>query len=139
LIVKLNGQRLSAGADAGYHGATFLLPITETHMSDFITNVSDASFEDDVIKAEGPVLVDYWAEWCGPCKMIAPVLDEIAQTYAGKLKVCKLNIDENQETPPKYGVRGIPTLMLFKNGNVEATKVGALSKSQLAAFLDANI
>jgi thioredoxin 1 len=108
-------------------------------MSDFITNVSDASFEDDVIKAEGPVLVDYWAEWCGPCKMIAPVLDEIAQTYAGKLKICKLNIDENQETPPKYGVRGIPTLMLFKNGNVEATKVGALSKSQLAAFLDANI
>ena len=108
-------------------------------MSDFITNVSDASFEADVIKAEGPVLVDYWAEWCGPCKMIAPVLDEIAQTYAGKLKVCKLNIDENQETPPKYSVRGIPTLMLFKNGNVEATKVGALSKSQLAAFLDANI
>ena len=108
-------------------------------MSDFITNVSDASFEADVIKADGPVLVDYWAEWCGPCKMIAPVLDEIAQTYAGKLKVCKLNIDENQETPPKYGVRGIPTLMLFKNGNFEATKVGALSKSQLAAFLDANI
>ena len=108
-------------------------------MSDFITNVSDASFEADVIKAEGPVLVDYWAEWCGPCKMIAPVLDEIAQTYAGKLKVCKLNIDENPETPPKFGVRGIPTLMLFKNGNVEATKVGALSKSQLAAFLDANI
>ena len=108
-------------------------------MSDFITNVSDASFEADVIKAEGPVLVDYWAEWCGPCKMIAPVLDEIAQTYAGKLKVCKLNIDENQETPPKYGVRGIPTLMLFKNGNVEATKVGALSKSQLAAFIDANL
>ena len=108
-------------------------------MSEFITNVSDASFEADVIKAEGPVLVDYWAEWCGPCKMIAPVLDEIAQTYAGKLKVCKLNIDENPETPPKFGVRGIPTLMLFKNGNVEATKVGALSKSQLAAFLDANI
>ena len=108
-------------------------------MSDFITNVSDASFEDDVIKADGPVLVDYWAERCGPCKMLAPVLDEIAQTYQGKLKVCKLNIDENQDTPPKYGVRGIPTLMLFKNGNVEATKVGALSKSQLAAFLDANI
>ncbi len=108
-------------------------------MSEFITSVSDASFEDDVLKAEGPVLVDYWAEWCGPCKMIAPVLDEIAQSYAGKLKVCKLNIDDNQETPPKYGVRGIPTLMLFKNGNVEATKVGALSKSQLAAFLDANI
>ena len=108
-------------------------------MSEFITNVSDASFDQDVLQAEGPVLVDYWAEWCGPCKMIAPVLDEIAQTYQGKLKVCKLNIDENQETPPKFGVRGIPTLMLFKYGNVEATKVGALSKSQLAAFLDSNI
>lgn len=108
-------------------------------MSEFITNVSDASFEPDVLKAEGPVLVDYWAEWCGPCKMIAPVLDEIAQVYQGKLKVCKLNIDDNQATPPKYGVRGIPTLMLFKNGNVEATKVGALSKSQLMAFIDANI
>ena len=108
-------------------------------MSEFITNVSDASFDQDVLQAEGPVLVDYWAEWCGPCKMIAPVLDEIAQTYQGKLKVCKLNIDENQDTTPKFGVRGIPTLMLFKNGNVEATKVGALSKSQLAAFLDSNI
>ncbi|MDT3310495.1 thioredoxin TrxA [Pseudomonas sp. rhizo66] len=107
--------------------------------SDLIKHVSDASFEADVLKAEGAVLVDYWAEWCGPCKMIAPVLDEIAETYKGKLTVAKLNIDENQETPPKYGVRGIPTLMLFKNGNVEATKVGALSKSQLAAFLDANI
>ena len=107
--------------------------------SDLIKHVSDASFEADVLKAEGAVLVDYWAEWCGPCKMIAPVLDEIADTYAGKLTIAKLNIDENQETPPKYGVRGIPTLMLFKNGNVEATKVGTLSKSQLAAFIDANI
>jgi thioredoxin 1 len=108
-------------------------------MSDFITNVSDASFEQDVLKAEGAVLVDYWAEWCGPCKMIAPVLDEIAQSYQGKLKVCKLNIDENQDTPPKFGVRGIPTLMLFKNGAVEATKVGALSKSQLASFIDSHL
>ena len=107
--------------------------------SDLIKHISDATFESDVLQAAKPVLVDYWAEWCGPCKMIAPVLDEIAKDYQGKLKVCKLNIDENQDTPPKYGVRGIPTLMLFKNGNVEATKVGALSKSQLAAFLDANI
>ncbi|WP_438300102.1 thioredoxin TrxA [Pseudomonas sp. NMS19W] len=107
--------------------------------SDLIKHVSDASFEADVLSAEGAVLVDYWAEWCGPCKMIAPVLDEIAETYKGKLTVAKLNIDQNADTPSKYGVRGIPTLMLFKNGNVEATKVGALSKSQLAAFLDANI
>ncbi|WP_257286340.1 thioredoxin TrxA [Endozoicomonas sp. SESOKO1] len=104
-----------------------------------IVKVTDDSFEDVVLKAEGPVLVDYWAEWCGPCKMIAPVLDEIAQDYDGKLTVCKLNIDENEATPPKYGVRGIPTLMLFKGGNVEATKVGALSKSQLTAFLDSNL
>lgn len=108
-------------------------------MSENIVNVTDASFEEDVLKAEGAVLVDYWAEWCGPCKMIAPVLEEIASEYAGKLKVCKLNIDENNETPPRFGIRGIPTLMLFKGGNVEATKVGALSKSQLAAFIDANL
>ena len=108
-------------------------------MSENIVNVTDASFEEDVLKAEGAVLVDYWAEWCGPCKMIAPVLEEIAKEYAGKLKVCKLNIDENNETPPKFGIRGIPTLMLFKGGNVEATTVGALSKSQLAAFIDANL
>ncbi|MBC3956250.1 MULTISPECIES: thioredoxin TrxA [Pseudomonas] len=107
--------------------------------NDKIKHVTDASFEADVLKAQGPVLVDYWAEWCGPCKMIAPVLDEIAITYEGKLTVAKLNIDNNPETPGKHGVRGIPTLMLFKNGNVEATKVGALSKSQLAAFIDANI
>lgn len=108
-------------------------------MSENIINVTDASFEEDVLKADGPVLVDYWAEWCGPCKMIAPVLEEIAKEYDGQLKVCKLNIDENNETPPKFGIRGIPTLMLFKAGSVEATKVGALSKSQLAAFIDANL
>ena len=104
-----------------------------------IQHVSDDSFESDVLNSEVPVLVDYWAEWCGPCKVIAPVLEEIATEYDGKMKVCKLDIDANEETPPKYGIRGIPTLMLFKNGNVEATKVGALSKSQLTAFLDANI
>ena len=108
-------------------------------MSENIVNVTDASFEEDVLKAEGAVLVDYWAEWCGPCKMIAPVLEEIAKDYDGRLKVCKLNIDENSDTPPKFGIRGIPTLMLFKGGNVEATKVGALSKSQLAAFIDSNL
>ena len=108
-------------------------------MSENIVSVTDASFEEEVLKAEGAVLVDYWAEWCGPCKMIAPVLEEVAKEYQGRLKICKLNIDENNETPPKYGIRGIPTLMLFKAGNVEATKVGALSKSQLTAFLDANL
>ena len=104
-----------------------------------IKQVSNDSFDADVLKAEAPVLVDYWAEWCGPCKMIAPALDQIASEYQGRLKVAKLNIDENQSTPPRYGIRGIPTLMLFKNGNVEATKVGALSKTQLAAFIDSNI
>ncbi|MGH1460516.1 MAG: thioredoxin TrxA [Neptuniibacter sp.] len=108
-------------------------------MSENIVNVTDASFEEEVLKAESAVLVDYWAEWCGPCKMIAPVLEEIAKEYDGQLKICKLNIDENNETPPKFGIRGIPTLMLFKGGNVEATKVGALSKSQLAAFIEANL
>ncbi|MBO9550556.1 thioredoxin TrxA [Pseudomonas sp. NPDC089422] len=107
--------------------------------SDLIKHVTDATFEAEVLKAEGAVLVDYWAEWCGPCKMIAPVLDDIAAEYEGKVTIAKLNIDNNQETPAKHGVRGIPTLMLFKNGNVEATKVGALSKSQLKAFLDASL
>jgi len=101
--------------------------------------VSDSEFNETVLKANGPVLVDYWAEWCGPCKMIAPVLDEIAEEYDGRVKVAKLNIDENPDTPPKYGVRGIPTLMLIKNGTIEATKVGAVSKSQLTAFIDSNI
>jgi thioredoxin 1 len=111
----------------------------EIAMSDAIQYVSDATFESSVLQAGAPVLVDYWAEWCGPCKMIAPILDEIAGDYAGKLTVAKLNIDENQQVPAKYGVRGIPTLMLFKGGDVIATKVGALSKSQLTAFLDANL
>ncbi|WP_374355160.1 thioredoxin TrxA [Chitinimonas sp.] len=107
--------------------------------SELIHHVSDASFEADVLQSSSPVLVDYWAEWCGPCKMIAPILDEVANEYNGKLKVTKLNIDENQATPPKYGIRGIPTLMIFKNGEVAATKVGALSKSQLTAFIDSNL
>ncbi|MEX1199091.1 MAG: thioredoxin TrxA [Pseudohongiellaceae bacterium] len=108
-------------------------------MSDNIVQISDSSFENDVLKADGPVLVDFWAEWCGPCKMIAPVLEELADEYDGKLKIAKLNIDSNPETAPKYGVRGIPTLILFKNGQAEGTKVGALSKSQLAAFIDSAI
>jgi len=108
-------------------------------MSEGIINVTDDTFEEEVLKADGPVLVDYWAEWCGPCKMITPVLEEIANEYTGRLKITKLNIDENSATPPKYGIRGIPTLMLFKNGNVEATKVGAVSKSQLSAFIDGNL
>ena len=108
-------------------------------MSDSVFHVSDSEFNEAVLNATGPVLVDYWAEWCGPCKMIAPVLDQIAVEFAGKLTVVKLNIDENPLTPQHYGVRGIPTLMLFKNGEVEATKVGALTKSQLADFINANI
>jgi thioredoxin 1 len=108
-------------------------------LSEQIIEVTDDSFEDEVLKSGEPVLVDYWAEWCGPCKMIAPVLEEIATDYSGKIKVVKLNIDDNPDTPPKFGIRGIPTLMLFKGGEVEATKVGALSKTQLTAFIDSSI
>ncbi|HTN50727.1 MAG TPA: thioredoxin TrxA [Burkholderiaceae bacterium] len=104
-----------------------------------IKQVSDSSFEQDVLKSGTPVLVDYWAEWCGPCKMIAPILDEVSKEYGGKIAVAKINVDENQSTPAKYGIRGIPTLMLFKNGAVVGTKVGALSKSQLTQFIDSNI
>ena len=108
-------------------------------MTSELVNFTDDTFESDVLQSDLPVLVDYWAEWCGPCKMMTPILGEIAKEYEGKLTVGKLNVDENTVTPPKYSIRGIPTLMLFKNGNVEATKVGALSKSQLTAFLDSNI
>jgi thioredoxin 1 len=104
-----------------------------------VVHVSDSEFDGEVIKAEGAVLVDFWAEWCGPCKMIAPILDAIANEYDGKLKVVKINIDENPQTPQRYGVRGIPTLLIFKGGEVEATKVGALSKQQLAQFIDSNL
>jgi thioredoxin 1 len=105
-------------------------------MSDNIVHVTDSSFDAEVLNSDSPVLVDFWAEWCGPCKMIAPVLEEIASEYAGKLKVCKMDVDANTETAPKLGIRGIPTLIIFKNGNAEATKVGALSKTQLSAFID---
>jgi len=108
-------------------------------VSERIVHVTDDSFEQEVLQSSNPVLVDYWADWCGPCKMIAPVLDEIADEYDGRVRIAKLNIDENPNTPPRYGIRGIPTLMLFKQGEVEATKVGAVSKSQLTAFIDSNL
>ena len=108
-------------------------------MSDKIVHVTDESFEQEVLKSDSPVLVDYWAEWCGPCKAIAPILIEIAEEYDGRLKIAKLDIEQNPVTPPKYSIRGIPTLMLFKDGNVEATKIGSLSRSQLSAFLDSNL
>ena len=107
--------------------------------SDLIKHISDASFEGDVIQSDRPVLVDYWAEWCGPCKMIAPILDEVAKDYGPRLQVTKMNVDENREVPAKFGIRGIPTLMLFKGGQLAATKVGAVSKAQLTAFLDGHL
>jgi thioredoxin 1 len=107
--------------------------------SPHIINTTDATFANDVLKSDKPVLLDFWAEWCGPCKMIAPILDELAGSYADRVKIAKINIDENPQTPPKYGIRGIPTLILFKNGTVEAQKVGAVSRSQLAAFLDGHL
>jgi len=108
-------------------------------MSEDILSLSDDTFEEEVLNSSEPVLVDYWAEWCGPCKSIGPLIEEVASQYGGKLKVAKLNIDENPDTPPKYGIRGIPTLMIFKDGQVEATKVGALNKSQLEAFIEGSI
>ena len=107
--------------------------------SERIKHITDESFQSDVLSADKPVLVDYWAEWCGPCKMIAPILDEVSETYADRLQVAKMNVDDNREVPAKFGIRGIPTLMLFKGGELAATKVGALSKAQLTAFLDGHL
>lgn len=131
MLTTLNNRR-RAWYDRG-HFRVWSLEMTD------ILNVTDDSFDNDVVNSETPVLVDFWAEWCGPCKMIAPILDDIASEYSGRVKIAKINIDENQSTPQKFGVRGIPTLMLFKNGELESTKVGAVSKSQLAAFLDSNL
>ncbi len=113
--------------------------LSEDIMTNTIKTISDASFETDVLKSDKPVLVDFWAEWCGPCKMVAPIIDEVAKEYAGKLNFAKMDVDSNQVTPAKFGIRGIPTLILFKNGAIVSQKVGALSKNQLMAFIDSNI
>jgi thioredoxin 1 len=114
----------------------FILHKEQAMASDLIKHISDASFEADVLQSATPVMVDFWAEWCGPCKMIAPILDEVAGAYQGKLQVAKMNVDDNRDVPAKFGIRGIPTLMVFKNGQLAATKVGAVSKAQLTAFID---
>ena len=126
----------SAGVRLVTHSAPIHLP---TMSSELIKHISDASFEGDVLNASTPVLVDYWAEWCGPCKMIAPILDDVSKDYQGRLQVAKMNVDENRDVPAKFGIRGIPTLMIFKGGQLAATKVGALSKAQLAAFIDEHL
>ena len=137
------GQRLHAGywfLSQFPHFTCTHHPTKELTMaSELIKHVSDASFEADVLKSTQPVLVDYWAEWCGPCKMIAPILDEVSTAYAGKLQVTKMNVDENRDIPAKFGIRGIPTLMLFKDGQLAATKVGAMSKAQMTAFIDQHL
>jgi len=114
-------------------------PEPDIMSSELIKHITDESFETDVLQADKPVLVDYWAEWCGPCKMIAPMLDEASMTYDGRVQITKMNVDDNREVPGKYGIRGIPTLMLFKGGEVAATKVGMMSKAQLTAFIDAHL
>lgn len=130
---RLRYEKLSDPPRCAKCGTALSLPAEPIDLA------NDDAFDALIARSPLPVMVDFWAEWCGPCKMIAPILDDIAKEYTGRLKIAKLNIDENLGTPPKYGIRGIPTLMLFKNGNVEATKVGAVSKSQLAAFIDSNI
>jgi thioredoxin 1 len=137
--VKAGSCHNPADRNKAASAAAHLLLGLFTMSSELIKHISDASFDGDVIKADKPVLVDYWAEWCGPCKMIAPILDEVATTYDSRLQVAKMNVDENREVPAKFGIRGIPTLMIFKNGQLAATKVGALSKAQLTAFIDQNL
>ncbi|MBM4198382.1 MAG: thioredoxin TrxA [Gammaproteobacteria bacterium] len=130
-----NPQLSDVFSTANNHSSRRSTRVSSPH----IINTSDATFANDVLKSEKPVLLDFWAEWCGPCKMIAPILDELSGVYADRVRIAKLNIDENPQTPPKFGIRGIPTLILFKNGTVEAQKVGAVSRSQLAAFLDSHL